>query len=215
MIIIGAKGYAKELLELFRDRGETKDLAFFDDVSTDINGLLFGEFLLLKNKNQVSQFFQKGDRRFTLGVGNPHARYKLAKMFLEISGEMFVLISEKAAVGHFENHIAIGTNIMQGSVITNGITISEGVLVNLNCTIGHDSYIGKYCELSPGVHISGHVSVGDFTSIGTGAVVLPGVSIGRNCIIGAGAVVNKNISDNSVAVGIPAKIVKETEPFDE
>lgn len=52
-----------------------------------------------------------------------------------------------------------------------------------------------------------HVETG--ADIGTGAVVIPGVKIGRNSIIGAGAVVTENIDENSVAVGVPAKIIKK------
>jgi maltose O-acetyltransferase len=52
------------------------------------------------------------------------------------------------------------------------------------------------------------VFIGENTFIGVGAMILPGVSIGRECIIGAGAVVTKSIPDNSVAVGVPAKVVE-------
>jgi acetyltransferase-like isoleucine patch superfamily enzyme len=76
-------------------------------------------------------------------------------------------------------------------------------LINLNCTIGHDSYIGSYSELSPGVHISGNVKIGESCFIGTGAVVLPGIQIGDNCVIGAGTLVTKNVTNNMKVIGVP------------
>jgi acetyltransferase-like isoleucine patch superfamily enzyme len=51
------------------------------------------------------------------------------------------------------------------------------------------------------------VIIGKNCYIGAGAIILPGVSIGDNAIIGAGAVVNKSIPTESVAVGVPAKII--------
>jgi serine acetyltransferase len=68
--------------------------------------------------------------------------------------------------------------------------------------------IGKYCEIAPGARILGHCFVGDFTMVGAGAVLLPSVKIGANVTIGAGAVVTKDIPDNSVSVGVPARVVK-------
>jgi acetyltransferase-like isoleucine patch superfamily enzyme len=63
--------------------------------------------------------------------------------------------------------------------------------------------------MSPGVHVSGNCQIGDFCNIGTNATILPRVKLGNNVTIGAGAVVTKDIPDNCVAVGVPAKIIKQ------
>ena len=65
--------------------------------------------------------------------------------------------------------------------------------------------IGNYVEVCPGVHISGKVTIGEFSFIGTGAVILPGIKIGSRCVVGAGAVVSKDVQDNVTVVGLPAK----------
>lgn len=57
------------------------------------------------------------------------------------------------------------------------------------------------------------ITIGNNVYIGTGAYIMPGVQIGNNCIIGAKALVTKNIPDNSVAVGIPAKVIEDVETF--
>lgn len=57
------------------------------------------------------------------------------------------------------------------------------------------------------------IKLGDGVYVGTGAYILPGVTIGSNCIIGAGAIVSKNIPDNSVAVGIPARVIKKIDEY--
>ena len=83
----------------------------------------------------------------------------------------------------------------------------------MNCTVGHDCQIGDFVELSPDVNISGNCTIGDFTNIGTGAVVLPNIRIGKNVVIGAGSVVTKDIPDNSLAYGIPARVMKQLDPI--
>jgi sugar O-acyltransferase (sialic acid O-acetyltransferase NeuD family) len=137
----------------------------------------------------------------------------LARQFEAMGGVFTTIVSPFAQIGHFENRIGDGCNIMTGTVITNDITIGKGVLINLNCTIGHDSVINNFVEMSPGVHVSGNVTIGAYSNIGTNATILPKVTIGKNVIVGAGSVVTKDIPDNCLIVGIPAKVVKVLEPL--
>ena len=57
------------------------------------------------------------------------------------------------------------------------------------------------------------IKVGDNVYIGRGATICMGVTIGNNCIIGAGAIVTKDIPDNSVAVGVPARRIKSIDEY--
>ena len=205
MLIIGAKGFAKELLEVCHQLGETKQLVFYDDVSTDLPEKLYGKFDILRTKEAAKSYFKNTDNRFALGLGNPALRKKMAKQFTNWGGDLTSLISPKASIGHFNNNIGLGVCIMTGTVITNDVKIAEGVLLNLNCTVGHDVEIAAYTEITPGVHVSGNVKIGKNCFIGTGAVVLPGVCIGDNCEVGAGAVVTKDVVSNKTVKGVPAK----------
>ena len=212
MIIIGAKGFAKEVLQIFYQKNELDNLFFFDDVNSYEDKMLFNDFKIIQDFETVKVIL-KDNSDFVLGIGNPINRYKLATKFINIGGILCSTISPFANIGNYNNIIEQGVNIMAGTVITNDITIKEGVLLNLNCTIGHDCHIGKYVEVCPGVHISGNVTIGNFSFIGTGAVILPNTKIGENVIIGAGSVVTKNIPDNILAVGSPAIIKKELKPL--
>ena len=65
----------------------------------------------------------------------------------------------------------------------------------------------------PDLEITKPITVGDNVYIGTNTIILPGVTIGNDVIIGAGAIVSKNIPDNSVAVGVPAKVIKTADEY--
>jgi acetyltransferase-like isoleucine patch superfamily enzyme len=77
----------------------------------------------------------------------------------------------------------------------------------------HDGGVGIFRDEYPGINVFGKIKVGDNTFIGHGSIVMPGVTIGENVVIGAGSIVTKDISSNSIAVGIPAKVIKSTDEY--
>jgi len=76
MLIVGAKGFAKEVLEVVRQLDELADLVFYDDINDDVHGALFGKFPILKSTEEVKVYFKTVDNRFTIGIGNPSLRKK-------------------------------------------------------------------------------------------------------------------------------------------
>lgn len=208
MIIIGAKGFAKEVLEIIHQNNQLEGLAFYDDVNHDLPDLLYNQFPILKNENQVKEHFQNYGNDFTIGIGKPKLRHLMFEKFSKLQGCFTSTISSTSYIGNYENHIGDGCNIMQRVVLTNDITLKKGVLINQMSSIGHDVIIGEFTEICPNVSVSGNCIIGDYVFIGTGAIILPKINIGNNVIIGAGAVVSKDLPNNCVAVGIPAKIIR-------
>ena len=95
-------------------------------------------------------------------------------------------------------------------IITLGknVHITEGVRF-----ITHDGGTLVFRNKVPDLEITKPIIVGDNVYIGNNVIILPGVTIGNNVIIGAGAVVSKNIPSNSVAVGVPAKVIKTADEY--
>ena len=208
MIIIGAKGFAKEVLEILHQNNQLEGLAFYDDVNHDLPDLLYNQFPILKNEKQVKEHFQKHGNDFTIGIGGPLMRKKLKEKFEILGGELKSTVSQYSDRGNYGLRIGAGSNILSGAILSNDVSIGLANIIYYNTIITHDVITGDYVEISPGAKLLGRSLIGDFSSIGCNAVILPDVKVGRNVIIGAGAVVNKDVPDNCVAVGIPAKIIK-------
>ncbi len=119
------------------------------------------------------------------------------------------VIQAKSGVVSLGNKVDVGCNVVLSSV--NGITIGNSVLIAGNCYIGGGRYLCDRIDIpmmEQGVYSKGPILIGDDVWLGAGATVLDGVTIGRGCIIGAGALVTRDLPDYSVAVGVPAKIIK-------
>ena len=110
-------------------------------------------------------------------------------------------ISDRASIGE-------GSIICAGSIITVDVHIGKHNIVNLNCTIGHDTVLSDFVTLYPNVNISGQVSIGELVEFGTGSQIIQGLKIATGANIGAGAVVVKNIEDDGIYAGCPARKIK-------
>lgn len=209
MVIIGARGLARELLAVLQWNGETNNLLFFDNVNVDSPGFMYGQFPILKSWQVLEEHLLTKSPEFVLGVGGAETRKILTEKIVSMGGKPCSIISKHALVGEFGNEIGNGVCVLSHATITGDANIGDGALINKAVIISHDAKVGQYCEISPGAKILGRTIIGDQTEIGANAVVLPDVIVGSDCKVGAGAVVTKNVPDGYTVVGIPAKPVKK------
>ncbi len=111
------------------------------------------------------------------------------------------VISQSAEIGQ-------GCLISPGVIIGPGVKIGNHTILNSAVTIDHDSLIQENVVMGAGVHLPGYVKVLSDTFIGVGSCSVNGVTIGSNCLIGAGSVITKDIPDNVIAAGVPAKEIR-------
>lgn len=208
MLVIGAKGFAKEILQVLNKKNELENLTFFDDVNIEIGTNLFNRFPIIKSENEAKKYFELIDNRFTIGVGNPDLRKLFCDKFTQIGGILTSTIAIDAEIGTFGVEIQNGCNILSGVKISNDVKIGTGTIVYYNSIVTHDVQVGDFCEISPNVTLLGRCKIGNYCKIGSGSTILPDLSIGNNVIIGAGSLVTKVIPDNVLVYGSPAKIIK-------
>lgn len=92
--------------------------------------------------------------------------------------------------------------------IGNNVTITPGVKFQT-----HDGGVGLFRKEYPGINVFGKISVGNNVFIGEDSMIMYGVTIGDNVVIGARSIVTKDIPNNSVAVGTPAKVIKSIDEY--
>lgn len=117
------------------------------------------------------------------------------------------IISRNVSV-NYNTVIGNDTKIMDNSHITGNMKIGNHVFISVLVATTNDNTMGRqeYAE----DHVQGAV-IGDYVTIGAAANILPGVNIGENAIIGASALVTKDVPGNKVAMGVPARIVRDVD----
>ena len=107
-----------------------------------------------------------------------------------------------------DTRLGEGLQALPGSIVNDFADVGDFCILNTNCTVGHECTLGVGIHIMSSATLCGLVRVGDYSTIGSNATILPRITIGTNCYVGAGAVVTKDVPDNAVVVGIPAKIIR-------
>lgn len=119
----------------------------------------------------------------------------LSKLKVERLTKKGLILGENVSI---QNDVSIDVSHCHLITIGSNVTLAPRVII-----LAHDASTKRII----GYTKIGNVSIGDYSFIGAGSIILPNVKIGNHVIIGAGSVVTKDIPDNSVAAGNPAKVI--------
>lgn len=208
--VFGAGGFGREVHMLIEQINKTSPqwefTGFFDDDAGKHNKRINNQPVLggLDAVNSI-----KEELHLVFAIGNPKVKRSLVKRISNPLIKFPVLIHPNVLLGSPEFlEIGEGTIICASNIITTNIKIGRHVILNLACTVGHDTVIEDYCSFMPTVNVSGEVLIREGVFVGTGAKIINQLEVGANSVIGAGAVVAKNIPADCTAVGVPAKPIK-------
>lgn len=151
-------------------------------------------------------------KKLLLQLNGTAEPYEVRSLLSEITGSR---IDETTTVFtplhiNYGRHTQIGKNVFINFdcvlLDLGGITIEDNVLIAPKVSLlseGHPVAPGKRATLT-----TGHITIKKNAWIGAGATIMQGVTIGENAIVAAGAVVSKDVPENTIVGGIPAKIIK-------
>ncbi len=172
----------------------------------------FKDIPMLYGKQQFEDWYkQNGDAlHFAVAIGGNKgsARIEIAA-YLESLGLHAASLFHPTCFCAANAIIGKGAQVSAHGVICARSKVGDQVIVNTSASIDHECKIGNGVHIGPGAKLAGCVTIKENAFIGTGAIVLPRVTIGANTVVGAGGVVTKDLPDNVVAYGNPAKIVNK------
>jgi sugar O-acyltransferase (sialic acid O-acetyltransferase NeuD family) len=104
-----------------------------------------------------------------------------------------------------------GTVVMPHAAISSATTIAKGSLIMVGATILHNTKIGNYCHFAAQACVGANINIADGVHIGLNATIRENLTIGRNATLGMGSVLTKDIGENEVWVGNPARFLRKAE----
>ena len=205
LLIIGAGsvgGFIANNLRLFKQ--EYKILGFLDDDPQKIGKEIFNH-KIIGPVSHLSLFTDK-NVSVVLGIALPKNKISIIKRIRSSNFNFPSFIAKNAWLS--ENvKVGKGVIIYPGVSINYNTIISDFVIINMNCALGHDILISCCSTLAPGVCLAGHTKIMEGVEIGIGAATKQNIIIGKNAIIGGKAMVINNVNDNEKIVGIPGKAI--------
>ena len=198
LFIFGAGGLGREILSLVRASAEWEVKGFFDD-NKPINSLIKGIPVLGGAQDTESGM------AIIFAIGDPQIkRNVIRKISRPFSSPILV---HPAAIIQDAPTVSLGAGTIIGacSVLTCDIRVGDHVLVNLNCTVGHDTVIGDFTSVMPGVNIAGEVNIGAGVLLGSDCNIRNGITVADDARIGMGTVVLHNVNKGETVVGVPGK----------
>lgn len=209
-MIVGTGRFGAETLELARQiaryRKNIKILGFLDDYT---ESRMVSAYPVLGGVDEAKELSdEEDDVRAVVAIGNTRRKKGVVERY-QSAGLSFTNLIHPTAIIPESVRIGEGCIVTAGCIFTVDIEIGNHVILNLGTTVGHDARIGSYWTFNPQVAINGKDRIGEGVYLGTGAKLIHEVSIGEWSLIGAGAVVVSNIPKGVLAVGVPAKPIKE------
>lgn len=209
IIIVGAGGLGREVVWLIRRINEKNDtkwniLGFVDDgveAGTQVQG-----FTVLGNMAYLQNY--EKNVHVVCAIAKSAIKRKVIEKLQTNTNISFPNLIDPSVICSDSAMLGIGNIVCANSVVSVNVQINDFVLIDWNCTVGHEAILESYTTLYPGVRVSGDTVIGKETEIGTGSCIIQGKTIGQNAVIGAGAVVVRDIPENCTAVGNPAKVIK-------
>ncbi len=205
-IIYGCGDMGIQTYNILKHDPFVKIVGFLDDDKTNSSFLSLPVLGNLENIESI-----KKNHHVTHGIvtiGDNKIRSKKIVALIEEDIKILTAVHPQSFTDNVME-IGLGTIIEMGAFIHPETIVGKGCFICSGSIIAHNSVVEDYALIAGGVVFGSRVKIGRFSLIGVGVNISPYISIGKNVIVGTGSVVIKNLPDNVIAAGVPAKILRE------
>lgn len=206
--IFGAGSLGREVLELAKEINQKQNRWDLIDFVVDVDEKEYVDKIRVV---RLEDFAKLDEKEVVIALGNPFDRQLVRDKLTECNVEL------ASPLIHPMSRISDNASIGKGTIINSFCSVSlesvigENVYIQPACGIGHNVYIGDNCVLSAGSRYAGYAEVGKNTYVGMMVPVKDRTKIGANSIVSMGSVVLRDIPEDMIAVGNPARAVKRNE----
>lgn len=209
VIVIGASDQSRCTIDVIEQENAYEIVGILDKRRS--KGDLFEGYRILGYINELRQIVKEHDvYGGIVAIGDNFTRSKVVNEIIkEYPDFKFINAIHPSVIIGDNVRLGSGCLLMPGVILISNSRVGDHCILLTKSSLDHDSQLGDFSSLSPGVTTGGRVNIGKCSVIGIGANILHCKNVGDHCVIGGGALINKDITDHSIAYGVPARIVKK------
>lgn len=212
LVIIGASGFGREVANLVEDINKQEYrwdlLGLIDD---KLEGITVEDYKIIGPISVLDSIRPKP--KVVIAIADTKTRRTLANTLAGKGFSFATLVHPTVSYGRAIS-IGEGTIICKYSHLTTNISVGKHNIINEICGFGHDTVLHDFVSIMSHSIFGGNVEVGNGCYFGLNTVVINQIKIGEWSVIGAGATVVDDIPPYSLAVGVPARVIKKLDQFD-
>lgn len=208
VLIVGSSGHARVIVDIIERAGLFGILGLLDDSRP--KGAIEAGYTILGGIADLPEILHSCEvYGYFIAVGDNWNRGLVTARVKQLAPALAAItavhpgaeIARTASLGE-------GTAVMAGAVINCSASIGRFCIVNTRASVDHDSHMQDFSSVAPGATLAGNVHVGAYSAICMNACVAEKASIGSHTVVGAGSVVLRDLPDDVLAYGTPARVVK-------
>lgn len=204
ILLYGGGGHGKVIMDIIRSQfGDSVIIGVIDDDPAKKDTMFYGHKII----GPFSEVKDDVDALFSIAIGDNEIRAQKAEHLTKLN-KSFITVIHSSAIVASSAKIGEGTVVMPGVIINADAIIGKHCIINTGAVIEHDCVVENFTHIAPNTVLTGGVKVGRLTMLGSNSVVVPYKKVGDNCLVGAGSVVTRDIPDNALVRGNPARIIK-------
>lgn len=204
LILIGGGGHCKSVIDVIESTEQYEIVGILDKpelVGQDILG-----YKVIGSDDDIAKFHEKG-ASFLITVGQIKSctvRIKIATKIAHLGGSLATVVSPFARVSPWAS-LGKGVVVMHHALVNASAVVKDHCIINNGALVEHDAYVDEFCHVSTHAVLNGNVSLGKGCFIGSNSVIAHGVKLMSNAVVGAGSVVIRNVDQNIIVIGNPAR----------
>lgn len=195
IIFLGGGGFFNELYEYI-----SEDIALGRLTNVQIKGIVDDRILEHSTAPYLGKFddyqIEENDY-FIVAIGNAMVRKKIFNLLKNRNAQLYTYIHSTALISK-SCQVGEGVIICPSAIVNANTILEEGVVLNVFCSVGHDSKVGAYTVMSPYSAVNGGSIVGSGCFLGTRATVFPQSNVGNNVIIDSHSYAKNSVESNTI-----------------
>ncbi len=209
IVLFGGGLHVGYCIDIILQEGKFEIVGIIDSIG-EIGSSLYGFEIIGRQDDLIPLISDKNIEAGVITIGDNYSRKQVFDDIMrQVPDFEFVNAIHPSVIVGSGVEIGIGVVVMAGCIINPYSKVSNFCFLATGAQVEHDCLIKDFASLSAGCVLGGKVTIGPYSALTLGVIVMDRLSIGENTVVGSGSLVTKNLPDNVLAYGNPAKIIRE------